>query len=47
MEEKVRAALKDVPDAYDDFADEYCQDLKGDREKQEKVLEYLKANSNV
>lgn len=47
MDEQVRQALRNVTDSYDDFINCYTKDLKGDTEKQKKLLDYLRQNPDA
>ena len=47
MDEQVKKALQNVPDSYDDFVNFYFKNLRGNEEKQKKLLDYLKNNPDA
>ncbi|MCD8082334.1 MAG: hypothetical protein LUE86_02115 [Clostridiales bacterium] len=47
MDDEVREALEQVPDAYDEFVDTYTGNLSGDSEKQELLLQWLEEHPDA
>ncbi|MCD7826338.1 MAG: hypothetical protein LUH14_10325 [Clostridiaceae bacterium] len=47
MDEQIKEALRNISDSYEDFVNCYSKDLKGNEEKQRKLLDYLKNNPNA
>lgn len=47
MDEKIRKALENVSDSYEDFVNCYVKDLRGKEDEQKKLLKYLADNPNA